>query len=135
MRELTQSLKILSLAGALLLAVPTVGSAAPVMPGGGGHAGGGGHFGGGGFSHGGGSFGRSGGGFARSGGGSGHFAGNMGHRGFHRGRFRGGDLSLWGYDDYPDYYAYDDSCGYYNVKWHQTGSRVWLRRYESCLHG
>jgi hypothetical protein len=44
-----------------------------------------------------------------------------------------------GYDDYPYAYdyAYDDDygyrCRYYNVRWHQTGSRYWLRRYEECM--
>jgi len=36
-----------------------------------------------------------------------------------------------------EYYVGDDygGCGYYRVRWHETGSRYWRARYLDCVEG
>ena len=72
------------------------------------------------------------------GGNYGHIGGNFGHGHGHGHHFRGPFIEFFG----DPYYAYDDGyygyrygggCGYYRAKWHDTGSRYWLRRYEQCI--
>lgn len=37
-------------------------------------------------------------------------------------------------DYYPGDYDYG-GCGYYRVRWHETGSRYWRARYLDCREG
>jgi hypothetical protein len=61
------------------------------------------------------------------GGGGGHFRRGWGHG------------PEFGFDDEtiiaPDVYAYGGGCGYYRLRWHQTGSNVWRARYYDCVYG
>ncbi len=103
-------MKMLSVAGALLLAVPAVASA-----------------------RGGGAGGRSGGGFGAP---DGHSEARHAHVG-HRGSFDddSDDDFFSDYDHGPDFYASSGECGYHSGRWHETGRSYWLRRYESCMRG
>ena len=63
-----------------------------------------------------------------------------GHGGGHHGHWGRG----WGYGPLfglgatviaPDDYAYGGGCGFYRVRWNQTGLAVWRRRYYECVYG
>jgi hypothetical protein len=63
-----------------------------------------------------------------------------GHGHGHGHHFRGPIIEFFGdpyyaYDDGYYGYRYGNGCGYYRAKWHDTGRRYWLRRYEQCLEG
>jgi hypothetical protein len=138
MMSIGKTMPALALAGALMLAAGSAAEAAPVWQGGG-H---GGHMGGPG-GHSGNFGGHPGGWMGHSGHFSGHPGGYPGGHFAHRGHFshdRGPFIEFYGdpfYNDYAyDYeYGYGYSCGYYRSRWHYTGNRYWLRRYEQCVEG
>lgn len=45
---------------------------------------------------------------------------------------RGGPFVEFDVPDIPYRTAYADGCGFYRMRWHETGRRYWLRRYERC---
>lgn len=120
MLNLRKSMPALALAGAMVVAAAGAASAAAHWEGGhGGHMGGhsGGHMGGNFYGHNG-----------------GHDGGHGGH--FHHGHHHGPFITFYGDPFYSyDDYGYGNDCGYYRVKWHNTGRHYWLDRYEECLEG
>jgi hypothetical protein len=59
--------------------------------------------------------------------------GHGGHGGGHWGRGHG----FWPGATIiaPDEYAYGGGCGFYRMRWEQTGLGVWRRRYYECVYG
>jgi hypothetical protein len=112
MIELRRTITALSLASAMLMMAPAIASAK------GGHSG---------------TFGDAGGAVASAG----HAGAGGDHEGRgHDGRFsgrHGDDDALAQFDDLD--FQPVSTCGVYRHRWHQTGQRYWLRRYENCLHG
>jgi hypothetical protein len=45
---------------------------------------------------------------------------------------RVGPLVEFNLPDVPYRTAYADGCGFYRMRWHETGRRYWLRRFEQC---
>ncbi len=45
---------------------------------------------------------------------------------------RGGPIVEFNVPDVPYETAYAGGCGFYRMKWHETGQRYWLRRYDIC---
>ena len=63
--------------------------------------------------------------------GGGH-GGHFGRGGWHRGG--GDDDVILSFGD-AGYAPYAGACGFYRHRWHETGQRYWLRRYDLCLRG
>ena len=69
--------------------------------------------------------------------------GGGGHGGWgHEGRYwrRGwGNGPYLGFDDdvviAPDLHAYGSGCGFYRMRWHETGQQIWRDRFLSCMYG